>query len=159
MQRRIIEFEFLQTVAQTFVLVGLGRVQTRKHLGLYFFKPGQGRSRSRCSAATTLLDQSNRVADFRSLQLTNTRNDVTHLTSLQGITRLVGWGKNAEVVCVVHGPGGHHFDALALGQTPIDDPHQHHHANVAVKPTVNNHGPQRARRIAFGRRNFGDNRF
>jgi hypothetical protein len=44
--------------------------------------------------------------------------------------------------------GGHHADALALGQRAIDHPHQHHDANVVVEPGVDDHGPRRPVRVS-----------
>ena len=67
--------------------------------------------------------------------------------------------ENAQLLGVVECLGGHQFDAVALGQTPVHHAHQHHHAHVGVIPAVNDHGAQRRVRVPLGRRDAGDNGF
>ena len=89
-QRRIVQFEFFQRVAQSVVLVGLGRVQTGKHLGLDFFEPRQSLGGGGRSAAGTGFDQRDGIAYFGRLQFFDAGDDVTHLTGFQRLARLVG---------------------------------------------------------------------
>ena len=57
LQRRIVELEFLQTVAQTFVLVGFGRVEAGKDLGLNLLEARQRLGRGEGRAAGAEFDQ------------------------------------------------------------------------------------------------------
>ena len=155
MQRRIIELELFQRVAQRIVFTGLSRVQPGKHLGLNFLKARQRLGGRGGSASGAWFDERHRVAHLGRLQFLDARDDVTHLARLQKGARLVGGREHAQVVGVVHGARGHHLDALALDQAPVHHPHQHDHAHIGVKPAVDDHGAQRAVRIALGRRNLG----
>ena len=158
-QRSIVELEFFQAVTQAFVLVGLGGVEPGKHLRLDFLEAGQGLSGRQRRAARTGFDQGNGVANFGRLQLANAGDDVADLTGLQRWARLVGRGKDTQVVGVVSGTCSHQLDALAAGQPAIDHAHQHHHADVAVKPAVDDHGAQGTARMTLGRRYAGHHRF
>ncbi len=66
--------------------------------------------------------------------------------------------EDAQVVGVVGRPGGHHPDALALGEAPVDHAHQHDDADIGVEPAVDDHGAQRAVGIAARRRHAGHHR-
>ena len=139
-------------------MVGLGGIQSGKHLRLNFLEAGQ-RLGGGCSGTTRAgFDQRDGVTHLGRLQLANARNDVTHLARFQGVARLVGRREHAHVVGVVGGASGHHLDALAFAQAPIDHPHQHDDAHVVVKPAVNDHGAQRTIGIALGRRHAGHHR-
>ena len=153
MQRRVVELELFQTVAQAFVLVGFGGIQAGKHLRLNFLEPGQGLGRREGRTARPGLDQRDGVTHFGRLQLANASNDVTHFTRLQRVARLIAGGEHAEVVRVVSGACGHHLESLAFSQTTINHAHQHDNTHIGVKPTVHNHGPQRAGGTALGWRN------
>ena len=159
LQGRVVELEFFKGVAQLVVFAGLGWVQACKHLRLHFFETRQGLGRGECRAARTQLDQRDGIAYFGSLQLFDTGNDVAHLTRAQRVTRHVMWCEHAQVVGDVGGTGGHHLDALALVQLAVHHAHQHHHADIGVVPTVDNHGAQRAVWIAFGRGDTGHHGF
>src|SRR6202021_74090 len=60
--------------------------------------------------------------------------------------------EEADALDVVGGVGTHHPDALALFHHAIDDPDQHHHAEIDVVPTVDQQRFQRAIAVAFRRR-------
>jgi hypothetical protein len=52
-QRGVVELEFFQAVAQTLVLVGLGRIQAGKHLRLNLLEARQGLGGGeRCTSGT-----------------------------------------------------------------------------------------------------------
>ena len=90
------------------------------------------------------------------MQFFDTGNDVADLSSFQRFARLVGRGKNAEVVRVVDRVRSHHLDTLAFAQPSINDTHQHDYTHIGVEPTVNDHGAQGRVWVALWRRNFGD---
>ena len=83
MQRRVIKFEFFEAIAQAFVLIGLGRIQARKHLGLNLLEARQGFGRCERCPARARFDQRDGVADLGGLQFTDTGNDVAHFTRFQ----------------------------------------------------------------------------
>ena len=83
MQRGIIELEFLQAVAQAFVLVGLGRVEAGENLRLDLLETRQGFAGGQRRTASAGLDEGNGIADLGRLQLPNTSNDVAHFTSFK----------------------------------------------------------------------------
>ena len=83
MQRGIVELEFLQAVAQAFVLVGLGRVEAGENLRLDLLETRQGFAGGQRRTASAGLDEGNGIADLGRLQLPNTSNDVAHFTSFK----------------------------------------------------------------------------
>jgi hypothetical protein len=89
LQRRIVELQLFQRIAQLVVFAGFGRVQTRKHLGLDFLEARQ-RLLGRAQVVGQLLFQRDGVAHLGGLQLLDAGNDVTHLAGLERIARLVG---------------------------------------------------------------------
>ena len=158
MQRRIVELEFFKRVAQGIVLIRFGGVQTGKNLWLYFFETWQSLL-CRSQIVGQLFFQCDRIAHLGCLQLFDARNDVAHLTRFKAVAGLIGWGKYTHGVCVIHSLGGHHFEALAFTQAAIHHTHQHNHAHIGIKPTVDNHGAQWRVGVAFGCWNFGHDGF
>ena len=65
--------------------------------------------------------------------------------------------EHTKVVRVVSCFSRHHLDALAFCEPAVHHAHQHHHTDVGVKPTVDDHRAQRACRIASRCRHFGHN--
>ena len=157
-QRCVVELEFFKGVAQAVVLVGFGRVQTGKHLGLNLFEARQGLG-GWAQVVGQLFLQGDSVAHLGGLQLLDARDDVTHLTSLERGARLVGWREHAQAARFVDRVAGHHADALVFDQLAIDHTHQHDHAHIGVEPAVNDHGPERRIGIALGRRYAGHHGF
>ena len=154
MQRRIIELELFQRVAQAVILVGLGRVQTGKHLGLDLFETRQSFG-GWPKVVGQLLFKCDGVAHLGCLQLFDARNDVAHLARFERFTRLVGRGEHTKTARFVNRIAGHHANALVFEQLAIDHTHQHDHTHIGVEPTVDDHGAQRRIRVALGRRNAG----
>src|SRR5438132_3168642 len=76
MQRRVVQLQFLQRVAQRFVLVGLDRIQAREDLRLDFLDAGErlrGRSRR----------ERHRVADAGRLELLDAGDDEADIARLE----------------------------------------------------------------------------
>ena len=139
-------------------MIRFSGVQTRKHLGLDFFEAWQCLL-CRSQIVGKLFFQSNGIAHLGRLQLFDARNDVAHLTRFKAVARLIGGGKHTHGVCVIHSLGGHHFETLTLTQASVNNPHQHDHAHIGIKPAVDNHGAQRRIGISFGCWNFGHDGF
>ena len=54
---------------------------------------------------------------------------------------------------------GHQQYPVSGFEYPIQYPHQHHYANIVIKPGINDQGLQRRSRIASGWRDTCNNRF
>ena len=89
-QRRIVELELLQRVAQRVVLAGLGRIEPGEHLRLDFLEAGQRLGRGGGRAAGAGLDQRDGVADLGGLQFLDAGDDVAHLARPRA-TRAARW--------------------------------------------------------------------
>ena len=157
-QRCVVELQFFERVAQRVVLVGFCWVQARKYLRLHLFKAMQ------CfggwpQVIGQLFLKRNGVTHLGGFELFDASNDVSHLTRIERIARLVGRGKYAQAARFIDGARGHHFDALVFLQAAINHAHQHDYANIAIKPAINNHGAQGCFALATGRRHFGNDHF
>ena len=157
-QRGIVEFELFQCIAQLIVFARFRRIQAGKHLRLDFLETGQ-RLGGGTRVVRKLFLQCDGVTHLGSLQFLDPRNDETYLSGLKTVTRLRRWREDPQVVGVVDSGAGHHLETLALEEAPVDHAHQHHHTDVRIEPAVDDHGAQRAVRVAARRRHLGDDGF
>ena len=67
--------------------------------------------------------------------------------------------EHADAVDLVGGAGAHHADALALPEHAVDDAQQHHDAEIAVVPAVDEQRLEGRVAVALGRRQAGDDAF
>ncbi len=150
-QRRVVELQLVQRVAQRLVLVRLDRVEAGEHLRLDFLEPRQ-RSGGR------LLRVGDRVADLRLGELLDARDDEAHLArgelvAADGLRR-----EDAHLLAQVDGAGRHQQHLVARLQRAVDHAQQHHDADVVVEPRVDDQRLQRRVGIPGGRRDPRDHR-
>jgi hypothetical protein len=68
-------------------------------------------------------------------------------------------GEETNALDVVGSIGAHHSDALAFLHHAVDDPHQHHDAEIDVVPAIDQQRLQRSVAVAFRRRQPIDDGF
>ena len=59
-------------------------------------------------------------------------------------------GEHADALDIVGRAGAHHADAVALLEDAVDDPHQHHDAEIGVVPGVDEERLERRARDRLG---------
>ena len=82
-QRRIVELELFERIAQRVVLAGLGRIEPGENLRLDLLEAGQRLGRGGRRAACAGLDQRDGVADLGGLQFLDAGDDVAHLAGFE----------------------------------------------------------------------------
>ena len=151
-QRRIVQLEFLERLAQGIVLVRLDRIESGEDLRLDFLEPRQG-------LAGRPVQQGQRIADLGRLQFLDSRDHVTDLASAQGVTRHRLGGEHADLFAEVGRPRGHQANPVLGAQRAVKDPHQHDHTHVVVEPGIHQQRLERRILIALGRWDALDDRF
>ena len=146
MQRRIIQTQFLQGIAQVLVIVAADRIKTREHPRLDLFESGQA-----CGAGA--IGQGHRVPHRGAIDFLDAGNQETHLAGLQ--TRSIkGLGrKNTHAGTGVAAARRHHHDLVSGRDAAVDHADQRHHADEVVEPRVDDQRLQRRIGIALRRRN------
>ena len=142
-QRRVVELELLERVAQLVVLARLGRVEAGEDLRLDLLEAGQ-RLGGRAGVVRQLLLERDGVADLGRLQLLDAGDDEADLAGRAAASRAHRLRReDAELLGAVDRVAGHQADALAAPQRAVDHAHQHHDADVVVEPGVDDHRAQR----------------
>ncbi len=150
-QRGVIELQLLQRLAQRVVLVRLDRIEPREDLRLDLLEARQRR-------AGRPVDEGQRIADLRRLQLLDARDDVADLARTQHVARHRLGREHADLLAEVGRTGRHQANAVLVAQAAIDDPHQHDDADVVVEPGIDQQSLQRRLGISLGCRNAFDDR-
>ncbi len=139
MQRRVVELELLQGVAELLVVVGAHREQARENPRLHLLE-----TRQRLLGRIGL--QRDGVAHRRAVDLLDPGDDEAHLAGVQRLARHRFRREAAELVDHVAAAGRHHPDLGARVQRTIHDAHQRHDAHVIVEPGIDDERLQRAAR-------------
>ena len=148
-QRRVVEAQFGERVAEFLVILRVDREQPGKHPRLDLLEPGE-----RCRRRPVL--QRDGVADGRAVDLLDACDHEAHIAGgeLPFHHRL---GRKApEPVDQVAAAGGHHADPVAALEAAVHHPHQRHDADVIVEPRVDDQRLQRRIQRAAGRGNAPD---
>ncbi len=142
MQRRVVELQFGQRIAQRFVLIRLDREQAREYLGLRFLEARQ-RHRGRLGG------ERDRVADVRIAQLLDAGDHEAHGAGreLPACARLRR--EHADLLDQMRGAARHQQNLVARSKYAIEHAHQHDHADVVVEPGVDDQRLQRRVRISL----------
>ncbi len=114
-------------------------------------KPGSA-STADAPVVRQLLLERHGVADLGGLQRLDAGDDEADLAGRQLVACDRIGREHAELLDAVDRIAGHHADPLALRQRTVDDPHQHHDADVVVEPRVDDHRAQRRVEDAARRR-------
>ena len=150
-ERRVVQAQLLEGVAQLGVLVRIHRVEPGEHHGLDFLEAGQGLRRRPLVVGQGVAD-----GHFRDLL-----DAGDHESDLARGERFDGHGlgrEDAQMLDFVGPAGGHQADLHLRLQLAVDDVDQDDHAAVLVEPGVEHERPHRALGIALRRRNAMDDR-
>ena len=150
-QRRVVELQLVERVAQRLVLVRLDRVEAGEHLRLHVLEAGQ-RRRGRTRG------QRHRVADLRRVQFLDAGDDEADLAGAESVAADRLRREHADLLAAVDRAGRHQQDLVARLERALHHAHQHHDADVVVEPRVDDQRLQRRRRVALRRRNARDHR-
>ena len=150
-EARVIQGELRQALAKPLVIDRLGRKQAREH-----HRHGRLEAGQRPRRGPAVVGQG--VAH---LAVGDVLDAGGHEPDLAGAKRLdhLGLGReDADALGLVHRAGRHHLELHALGQPPVHDPDQDHHAQIGVVPAVHQERLQGLVGLAPGRRQAGDER-
>ena len=126
-ERRVVQRQLFNTVAQVFELGGVHWEQTTEHHGLRWLK-----ARQRGLGALFLVRDC--IPDACVADLLDRCGQKPDLAGVEAVDLGHGGTENADTVNVVHRPVLHHADAVAFLQLTIHDPHQNDDAQIAVVP-------------------------
>ena len=138
-QRRVVELELLERVAQLLELVALGREEPGEDHRLHDLVARQG-----CAGRPPLVGD--RVADAHLGHVLDAGDDVADLAGLEPVGRLHLGAEVAELLDLGLLAGAHHLDDLAAREAAVDDAHVGDHAAVLVVLAVEDEGAGRRRR-------------
>ena len=137
-QRRVVELQLVERVAQRLVLVRLDRIEAREHLRLHFLEAGQ---RARAPAAST---QRDRVADLAPPSSSLMPAMMKPTSPADSCSRAAELRReHADLLAVVGRARGHQQDLVARLQRPVHHAHQHDDADVVVEPRIDDQRLQR----------------
>ena len=145
----VVDLQLVQGVAQFRVVVPVQRVQAGKHHRPWVRVPGERLFRGPCGAG-------DRVADAGLADVLDAGDEVADLARAQAVRRDRLRRDDADLQCVVGGPGGHHEALLAPGQPAVHHPHVGHDTAVGVVDRVEDQRAGRRARVTPRRRNLGD---
>ena len=142
LQRRVVEGQLLQGVAEVLEIVRADREQARVDLRLDPLEARQDLDVRR-------VVQGQRIAHRRAVDILDTGDDEAHLARLQvdglGVLR----SEYPDAVHLVDLAGGLHQDLVALLHPTVLHPYQRDHAEVVVEPGVDDQRLQRRLDLAF----------
>ena len=150
-QRRVVQLQPLQSVAQLRVRVGVGREQAREHHRLDVLV-----ARQRLLGAS--LGERHRVPHPQLGDVLEAGHQVAHLAGGQMLGRPHAGREEAQLLDLEAGALHHRLDGVALVERAVDHPHEGEHAAVLVVGRVEDQGPRRRLRVALGRRDVVDHR-
>ena len=151
MQRRVVELELVERVAQRLVLIGFDRVEAREHLRLDLLETRQRRGRG-------AIGERHGVADLGGVDLLDAGDDEAYIAGGKLVAADRLGREHAHLFATVDRARRHQQDLVLGLQHAVDDPHQHHHADVIVEPGIDDERTQRRIRVSPGRRHLGDHR-
>ena len=151
-QRSIVKLQFFQSVAQSFVVVAFHGVKTREYLALYFLEAGQ-RLRSGVG------NQSNRVADFCLSQFFHAGNQKAHFAGFEFLFLNRFRCEYAQLLDLRFRLGAHKAHFVFQLDGAVFHTNQHDHADVVIKPRIDNNRLQRRVFVAGRRGDFGNDFF
>ncbi len=147
LQRRVVQLQLGQRIAQRLEVVRLDRIQPGKDLRLHLLETGQ-------RLAGRPVEQGDGVAHLGRFQFLDAGDHEAHFTrrKLRPVDRL--GREHADVLGQVLRAGGHETNLVLGLQHAVDHPHQHHHADVVVEPRIDDQRLQRRGFVATRRRHL-----
>ena len=150
-QRRVVQLQLFERVAQRLVLVRFDRIEPGEHLRLDVLEPGQRRRRR-------ARRERHRIAHLGGVDLLDAGDDEADFARRQRFARDRLRREHADLLAVVGGRGRHEQDLVARLQRPLHHADQHDHADVIVEPRIDDERLQRQPGIALRRRDARDDR-
>ena len=151
-ERRVVEAQLVDALAQLLEVVGVGREQAAEDDGLGFLEPRQRRR-----GGTLCIGH--RVADARLRDVLDLRGDEADLARADlGEVGALG-RETADTVDQMGGTRLHELDLLALFQGAVHHADEDDDAQIGVVPAVDEHRDQRRGGVALWRRDLGDDGF
>ena len=144
-ERRVVQLELLERVAELLELVALGREQAGEHHRLHDLVARQG------FAGRALLVR-DRVAHAHLRHVLDAGDDVADLPGLEPVGRLHLGPEVAELLDLRVLVGAHEADELALGEAAVDDAHVGDDAAVLVVLAVEDERARRRVDVSLRRR-------
>ena len=148
-ERRVVEAQLVQRVAQIGVAGRIGREDPGEHHRLGGLEAGQ-----RLGAGAAGLGDG--VTDARVANLLDRGGEEPHLAGGQLRDLARERGERADGLDLVVAARGHEAHLLLRAQHAVDDAHQDDHAAVGVVPAVEQQHAQRRGDVTDGRRDLGD---
>src|SRR4029079_18684793 len=150
-ERRVVELEPLEGVAELGVVVRVRRIEAREHRPLDVLVAGK---RLACSVARA----GQRVPNTEAADILETGNDVPHLARLER----VGWDaarrEEAELLRLEPRPSGHGAQIVARPEAAVDRADEGDDAAILVVGGVEDERARRSVRVTLRRRDPGDDR-
>ncbi len=148
-ERGVVELQLVEGIAQVRVVRAVHRVQARVD------------HRPRLAVAGERLDRTaarrgHGVTDLGLAHVLHAGDEIADLADAEPGRRLRLGRDDADLEQFVGRAGRHHLDLLARHDLAVDDADVGHHTAVGVVHRVEDHGPGRRVRIAYGRRYLTD---
>ena len=150
-ERRVVQAQLLERVAQLGVLVPLDRVEAGEHHRLQLFEAREGLDRRPCRFG-------DRVADLRVADLLDVRDEKSHLAGAQRVHRHRLGREDAELLGIVVLSFRHQPDPHARADRAVDDADDDHDAAIRVVPRVEDQRLERGVGVPGRRREPLDDR-
>ena len=151
-ERRVIQLQFLNGVAQVFEVVGIHGEQSTEHNGNRGFETRQRRGAG-------LLLVGNGITDLGVAHLFDRRGKDADLARTQfGEINHLGF-QHGQLVDLVAGASAHHLDLVALLDRTVDHADQNDNAQICIIPTINQHRLERGITVPLGRGKTVHDRF
>ena len=141
----VVEAQLAHRRAQRLEIVGVDREQAAEHHRDRRLEAGQHVGHRLAVVGDGVADAG--VGDFL-----DRGGDEADLAGAEFVDLLHLRREEADALDVIGGVGAHHPDALALFHHAVDDPHQHHDAEIDVVPAVDQQRLQRGVAVALRRR-------
>jgi hypothetical protein len=143
-ERRVVEAQLLEGLAQLRVLVGVHRVEPGEHHRLDLLEAGEGLARG-----VTVVGQ--RVADGDVGHLLDARDHEPDLARGERVDRHRFRGEDPELLDLVRAPGRHEAHLHPRLEFPVDDVDEDDDAAVLVEPRVEDEAAEGAVRAPLRR--------
>ena len=143
-QRRVVDMQLIESVAQVLVILVVDREQARVDHGLGLAVAGK-----RLGAGIRRPREG--IAHAHGLGVLQTRDHIAHLADRQSVDRSLGGALDAHAIDQKVALGLHHAQGIALFDGAVKDADRGNDAAVLIKIRVQDERLERRVRIALGR--------
>ena len=150
-ERRVVQAQFFQRFTKLRVFMGVHGIQAREHHRLDFFESGQSFDRR-------VVIIGDGVPNLRVRYVLEIGKQKTYLASLERFDLYRLRSEHAERFYFEDPSVGPQANLLALAQSTLENPGEHHDTAIGIEPGIEDEGLQMALGLAFRRRNTLDHR-